>query len=146
MSPLAIQDFLRAEGIDLRLGARCISMRKENEGLSVGLDCLEGAPREQGTHLLLAVGRVPNTDDLGLDTAGIKTDSRGYIEVDEAFALPTLTSGRWATATARAPSPTPLTTTTRSSPTTCSRTPDENTPTAYRSMRSTRTRRLAASA
>ena len=82
---LEIQDFLRAEGIELRLGAQCISVQKEAEGLSVGLTCEEGAPREHGTHLLLAVGRVPNTDDLGLDAAGITTDKRGYIEVDESL-------------------------------------------------------------
>ena len=80
---LEIQRFLAAEGIQLRLHAKCISMQKEPEGLSVGLDCSEHPRREPGTHLLLAVGRVPNTDDLGLDLAGIKTDRRGYIEVDE---------------------------------------------------------------
>jgi len=80
---LAIQDFLRAEGIELRLGAECIGLRKEAEGLSIGLDCKDGTPREDGTHLLLAVGRTPNTGDLGLEAAGIKTDPRGYIEVDE---------------------------------------------------------------
>jgi pyruvate/2-oxoglutarate dehydrogenase complex dihydrolipoamide dehydrogenase (E3) component len=80
---VAIQEILRAEGIELRLGAECLSLHKEADGLSVGLDCSEGAPRERGTHLLLAVGRVPNTDDLGLDAAGVKTDKRGYIEVDE---------------------------------------------------------------
>lgn len=82
---LEIQDFLRAEGIELRLGAECINMRKEAEGLSVGLDCKDGPPRENGTHLLLAVGRVPNTGDLGLEAAGITVDPRGYIEVDEAL-------------------------------------------------------------
>ena len=80
---LEIQRFLADEGIGLRLHAECISARKEPEGLSVGLDCKEGAPREHGTHLLLAVGRVPNTADLGLEVAGIATDQRGYIEVDE---------------------------------------------------------------
>jgi pyruvate/2-oxoglutarate dehydrogenase complex dihydrolipoamide dehydrogenase (E3) component len=80
---LAIQDFLRAEGIELRLGAECLSVQKEADGVSVGVDCKEGAPRERGTHLLLAVGRVPNTDDLGLEAAGITTDKRGYIEVDD---------------------------------------------------------------
>ena len=80
---LEIQDFLRAEGIELRLDAKCISLQKEAEELSVGLSCKAGVPREPGTHVLLAVGRVPNTDDLGLDVAGIKTDKRGYIEVDE---------------------------------------------------------------
>ena len=82
---LEIQDFLRAEGIELRLEAECITVRKEAEGLSVGLSCQTGAEREHGTHLLLAVGRVPNTDDLGLETAGIRTDKRGYIEVDDAL-------------------------------------------------------------
>jgi pyruvate/2-oxoglutarate dehydrogenase complex dihydrolipoamide dehydrogenase (E3) component len=80
---LAIQDFLRAEGIALRLGAQCVSVHKEADGLSVGLECRQGGPSERGTHLLLAVGRVPNTDDLGLDAAGIKTNEHGYIEVDE---------------------------------------------------------------
>ncbi|MGH8764961.1 MAG: FAD-dependent oxidoreductase, partial [Burkholderiales bacterium] len=46
------------------------------------VDCADGAPRVAGSHLLLAVGRVPNTDDLGLDKAGVKLDARGYIEVD----------------------------------------------------------------
>jgi pyruvate/2-oxoglutarate dehydrogenase complex dihydrolipoamide dehydrogenase (E3) component len=82
---LEIQDFLREEGIELRLAAQCITAQKESEGLSVGLDCEAGPPRERGTHLLLAVGRVPNTDDLGLDAAGIATDKRGYVEVDEAL-------------------------------------------------------------
>ena len=78
-----IQAFLRAEGIGLRLDAQCISLHREAVGLSVGLSCKAGAPREHGSHLLLAVGRVPNTDDLGLESAGIVTDKRGYIEVDE---------------------------------------------------------------
>ncbi len=82
---LEIQDFLRAEGIELRLDAECITVQKEAEGLSLGLNCKSGAPREHGTHLLLAVGRVPNTDDLGLGAAGIATDKRGYIEVGEAL-------------------------------------------------------------
>lgn len=82
---LEIQRFFGDEGIKLRLHAECITLQKESDGLSVGLDCTKGAPRETGTHLLLAVGRVPNTDDLGLDVAGVKVDKRGYIEVDEAL-------------------------------------------------------------
>lgn len=82
---LEIQDFLRAEGIGLRLDAKCISVHTEAQGLSIGVDCADGSPRERGTHVLLAVGRVPNTDDLGLDAAGIAIDPRGYIEVDEAL-------------------------------------------------------------
>jgi pyruvate/2-oxoglutarate dehydrogenase complex dihydrolipoamide dehydrogenase (E3) component len=82
---LAIQDFLRAEGIALRLDATCISLAKTADGVSVGVTCKEGVPREDGSHVLLAVGRVPNTDDLGLDRAGIRTDQHGYIEVDESL-------------------------------------------------------------
>lgn len=78
-----IEHFLAAEGVAIRLGAKCISMRSEGGGVSVGLDCEDGAPREQGSHLLLAVGRVPNTDDLRLEAAGIDIDERGYIRVDE---------------------------------------------------------------
>jgi pyruvate/2-oxoglutarate dehydrogenase complex dihydrolipoamide dehydrogenase (E3) component len=78
-----IEDFLSAEGISLRLGAQCVSVHNAENGVSVGLDCKEGEPREHGSHVLLAVGRTPNTDDLGLDAAGIKTDGRGYIEVDD---------------------------------------------------------------
>jgi len=80
---LAIQDSLRAEGIELRLNATCISLHNEEEGVAVTVRCTEGVPRETGSHILLAVGRVPNTDDLGLDRAGIRTDGLGYIEVDE---------------------------------------------------------------
>jgi pyruvate/2-oxoglutarate dehydrogenase complex dihydrolipoamide dehydrogenase (E3) component len=81
----AVKELLEAEGIEVRLNAECLSVRKEAEGLSIGVDCKDGAERERGSHLLLAVGRVPNTDDLGLDAAGIRTDKRGYIEVDEAL-------------------------------------------------------------
>jgi pyruvate/2-oxoglutarate dehydrogenase complex dihydrolipoamide dehydrogenase (E3) component len=81
----AVQEILEAEGISIRLGAECLSARKTKTGISIGLGCKKGAPRASGTHLLLAVGRVPNTDDLGLDAAGIKTDKRGYVEVDEAL-------------------------------------------------------------
>jgi pyruvate/2-oxoglutarate dehydrogenase complex dihydrolipoamide dehydrogenase (E3) component len=79
----AVKEFLEAEGVDVRLGAECVSAQKTAAGVSIGVDCKEGEPRVHGSHLLLAVGRVPNTDDLGLDAAGIKTDERGYIEVDE---------------------------------------------------------------
>ncbi len=77
-----IEDFLSAEDITLRLGARCVSVEKTKEGVLVGLDCNEGLPSERGSHLLLAVGRRPNTDALGLEAAEIKTDERGYIVVD----------------------------------------------------------------
>jgi pyruvate/2-oxoglutarate dehydrogenase complex dihydrolipoamide dehydrogenase (E3) component len=81
----AIQEFLQAEGIRLALNAKCLALRKDGAGVAVGLECSEGPPLASGSHILLAVGRVPNTDDLGLDKAGIRTDARGYIEVDEAL-------------------------------------------------------------
>jgi pyruvate/2-oxoglutarate dehydrogenase complex dihydrolipoamide dehydrogenase (E3) component len=77
-----IEGFLSAEGISLRLGAKCISLHRGADGPAVGLDCKEGPPSEHGSHVLLAVGRVPNTDDLGLKAAGIELDERGYIKVD----------------------------------------------------------------
>jgi pyruvate/2-oxoglutarate dehydrogenase complex dihydrolipoamide dehydrogenase (E3) component len=79
----AVKEIMEAEGVQVRLKAECLSVQPEADGLSVGLECTQGAPRERGSHLLLAVGRVPNTDDLGLEAAGIRTDKRGYIEVDE---------------------------------------------------------------
>jgi len=80
---LAIQEFMQAEGIRFALNAKCLSLRRDGDGVSVGLDCSEGDSLARGSHVLLAVGRVPNTDDLGLDKAGVKTDARGFIEVDE---------------------------------------------------------------
>jgi pyruvate/2-oxoglutarate dehydrogenase complex dihydrolipoamide dehydrogenase (E3) component len=79
----AIREILEAEGIDVRTGAECLSVEREGNGVSIGVDCKEGEPRVSGSHLLLAVGRVPNTDDLGLERAGIATDERGNIKVDE---------------------------------------------------------------
>ena len=81
----AIREFLEAEGIAVRLDARCISLQKESYGISTGLECHAGAPREPASHVLIAVGRVPNTEDLGLDKAGIAVDARGYIQVDDAL-------------------------------------------------------------
>jgi pyruvate/2-oxoglutarate dehydrogenase complex dihydrolipoamide dehydrogenase (E3) component len=80
-----VKEIFEAEGIDVRLNAECISMEKVDNSISVSLACTEGAPHVSGTHVLLAVGRVPNTDDLGLEAAGIVTDKKGYIEVDEAL-------------------------------------------------------------
>ena len=78
-----VRQILEHEGIDVRLNAKCIAVEKRGGGISMQLDCSEDDPRIEGSHLLLAVGRRPNTDDLGLDRAGIKTDARGYIVVDD---------------------------------------------------------------
>ena len=81
----AVEEFLEAEGLEVRLDAQCLSAQPNGEGVAVRLACKEGDPSARGSHLLLAVGRVPNTDDLGLDAAGIAVDQRGYIEVDESL-------------------------------------------------------------
>ncbi|CAG2155209.1 putative pyridine nucleotide-disulfide oxidoreductase RclA [Cupriavidus yeoncheonensis] len=90
----AVREILEAEGIEIRLDANCLSARRDGDHIAVGLDCAAGAPDVHGSHLLLAVGRVPNTDDLGLDQAGVETDDRGYIKVDEQ--LRTKVPGIWA--------------------------------------------------
>lgn len=79
----AVREILESEGIDIRLNANCLTVRRDAGNVVVGLDCATGAREVAGSHLLLAVGRVPNTDDLGLDRAGVETDARGYIKVDE---------------------------------------------------------------
>jgi len=90
----AIEEILRGENIQIRLNAECISARKEGDRIVVGLDCADPIRRVEGSHLLLAVGRVPNTGDLGLDKAGVETDSAGYIKVDDQ--LRTSAAGIWA--------------------------------------------------
>ena len=90
----AIKQILEAEGIRVRTNAECISLRPAKEGVVVGVDCVEGPPEATGSHVLLAVGRRPNTDDLGLDQAGVAVDERGYIKVDDSLA--TSVPGIWA--------------------------------------------------
>ena len=79
----AVREVMENEGIDIRLNASCISVCKDGDGVAVGLKCEDGPPEVRGSHLLVAVGRRPNTDDLGLERAGIETDPRGYITVDD---------------------------------------------------------------
>ena len=90
----SIQDVLIAEGISLRLNARCIQLSGRAGAVTAHVDCADGSPSVDGTHLLLAVGRRPNTDDLGLDAAGIAHDERGFITVNER--LETNVEGVWA--------------------------------------------------
>jgi len=90
----AIKEILEAEGIAFRLNAKCIAIARRGDGVAVQMSC-DDEPREiVGSHLLLAVGRVPNTADLGLDKAGVATDARGYIVVDDE--LRTNVTGIWA--------------------------------------------------
>jgi pyruvate/2-oxoglutarate dehydrogenase complex dihydrolipoamide dehydrogenase (E3) component len=90
----AIRAILERDGVSVRTDALCIRLGAHPQGVSVGVDCLEGAPEVIGSDVLLAVGRRPNTDDLGLEAIGVATDPRGHIKVDDALA--TSVPGIWA--------------------------------------------------
>jgi len=78
-----VLEILRSDGVVVETSAECMRVEKRGAHIAVKLDCAGGAREVVGSHLLLAVGRVPNTDDLDLDKAGVKTDARGYILVDD---------------------------------------------------------------
>ncbi len=90
----AIRGIVEKEGITVRTSATCISFEKRGDRILAGVDCEENSEPAEGTHVLLAVGRKPNTDDLGLDKAGIEHDAHGYIKVDDQ--LRTSVPGIWA--------------------------------------------------
>jgi pyruvate/2-oxoglutarate dehydrogenase complex dihydrolipoamide dehydrogenase (E3) component len=85
---------LGREGVEIRSNAECMRVQKKGERIVIGLECQDGAPIAEGTHLLMAVGRSPNTHDLGLAEAGIEIDPRGFIRVDDE--LKTSAEGVWA--------------------------------------------------
>jgi pyruvate/2-oxoglutarate dehydrogenase complex dihydrolipoamide dehydrogenase (E3) component len=89
-----IRGIFEAEGITIRTSAECIRLGPGDPGVTVSVDCPEGPPDVVGSDVLLAVGRRPNTDDLGLDRAGVATDARGYVQVDDGLA--TNVPGIWA--------------------------------------------------
>jgi pyruvate/2-oxoglutarate dehydrogenase complex dihydrolipoamide dehydrogenase (E3) component len=90
----AIKKILEDEGIEVRLNAKCVSAEKQGDKIVARIDCDDDPKRVTGSHILLAVGRRPNTDDLGLDKAGIELDERGHIKVDDL--LRTNVPGVWA--------------------------------------------------
>ncbi len=90
----AVREILIDEGIEVRTSAACIGFKPLPNGVEISLDCATGEPFAEGSHVLLALGRLPNTDDLGLDLAGVAVDSRGYILVDDGLA--TTAAGIWA--------------------------------------------------
>lgn len=90
----SIKEILEAEGVNVRLEAECISATQKGDQITVNLDCKEGGREVTGTHLLLAIGRRPNTNDLGIEKAGLEVDQRGYIKVDDQ--LRTNVPGIWA--------------------------------------------------
>ena len=90
-----VQAILQREGVEVRLNATCIELtRLADEEVGVRLDCAVGAPEASGSHLLMAMGRTPNTDDLGLEKSGVARNEHGYILVDDQ--LRTNVPGIWA--------------------------------------------------
>jgi pyruvate/2-oxoglutarate dehydrogenase complex dihydrolipoamide dehydrogenase (E3) component len=90
----AIADILKAENIDIRVSSKVVAVKKQDADIAVTIETAGARSWVEGSHLLLAAGRRPNTDDLGLEKAGIVTDPRGYIEVDDQ--LRTSVPGVWA--------------------------------------------------
>jgi pyruvate/2-oxoglutarate dehydrogenase complex dihydrolipoamide dehydrogenase (E3) component len=90
----AIKEILENEGINIHLNAECVSGERVRDKVVARIDCDSGPREVTGSHILLAVGRRPNTDTLGLDKAGIDVDERGYIVVDDQ--LRTSVPGIWA--------------------------------------------------
>ncbi len=89
-----IRAILEGEGISVRTGAECIQLASHPDGVKVHVSCTQGPPDVFGSHVLLAVGRKPNTDDLDLAKAGVETDKRGYVTVNDR--LETNVEGIWA--------------------------------------------------
>lgn len=90
----AVRQILETEGITVRTGVDCIGFARRGEDVEVRVDCAEDAQPIVASHVLMAVGRRPNTDDLGLEAAGVAVDARGYITVDDK--LQTTVPGIWA--------------------------------------------------
>ena len=90
----AVADFLKEEGIDVRVDSKVVGVEKEGNAIAVKVESAGTVSQVVGTHVLVAIGRRPNTDDLGLDKADIATDARGYIQVDDQ--LRTSAAGIWA--------------------------------------------------
>jgi len=90
----AVAEFLKEEGIDVRVDSKVIGVEKQGNGIAVKIESTGKISQVVGTHVLVAIGRQPNTDDLDLDKAGIATDPRGYIQVDDQ--LRTNVPGIWA--------------------------------------------------
>jgi pyruvate/2-oxoglutarate dehydrogenase complex dihydrolipoamide dehydrogenase (E3) component len=90
----SIRDILAREGIDIRLNSDCISVATAGDGIVAHVGSADAGPEVCGSHLLVALGRRPNTDDLGLENTGVMRDERGYIQVDNE--LRTAVPGIWA--------------------------------------------------
>ena len=89
-----VKEILQGEGVGIRLNAECTRVGRSGDEITVRVDCTDGSPEIVGSHLLLAVGRTPNTDSLDLESAGVAMDTRGFIPVDDQ--LRTNVPGIWA--------------------------------------------------
>jgi pyruvate/2-oxoglutarate dehydrogenase complex dihydrolipoamide dehydrogenase (E3) component len=90
----AVAEFLKEEGIDVHVDSNVVGVEKQGNSIVVKIESAGKSSHVVGTHLLVAIGRRPNTDDLGLDKAGIAADPHGYIQVDDQ--LRTNVPGIWA--------------------------------------------------
>lgn len=91
----AIREILETEKIDFRLKTKVSGIKKQKDGkIKLSLDSSNGAKTLTASHFFVAVGRKPNTDDLGLESVGVKVDERGIVKVDENLA--TNVEGIWA--------------------------------------------------
>jgi pyruvate/2-oxoglutarate dehydrogenase complex dihydrolipoamide dehydrogenase (E3) component len=90
----AIRDILAQEDIDICLSSKATEAVKQNGGVRLSVETPGGPKEISGSHLLLAIGRRPNTDDLGLDAAGVETEKIGYVKTDDE--LRTNVQGIWA--------------------------------------------------
>jgi pyruvate/2-oxoglutarate dehydrogenase complex dihydrolipoamide dehydrogenase (E3) component len=75
----SLKEALEEEGMSFRFGARTTKIAKTHEGVEVTIEKKDGTETLKGSHLLVAIGQTPNSDDLGLDKAGIETDQAGFI-------------------------------------------------------------------
>jgi pyruvate/2-oxoglutarate dehydrogenase complex dihydrolipoamide dehydrogenase (E3) component len=90
----AVAEFLKEEGIDVRVDSKVVGVERQGNSIAVTIESAGKISQVVGTHVLVAIGRRPNTDDLGLDKVGIATDPHGYIQVDDQ--LRTNVPGIWA--------------------------------------------------
>lgn len=90
----ALRQILEEDGIEVRTGCRATRVETHGNGVRLHVEDDAGDHAVDATHLLVAVGREPNADDLGLEAAGIERDSRGFVAVDDQ--LRTTADGVWA--------------------------------------------------
>lgn len=90
----AVKDLLEGEGIDIQVGTECLAFAMEGERIRARGLCGPDSPEVLCSHVLVATGRRPNTDDLGLASAGVRTDARGFVEVNDR--LESSVAGIWA--------------------------------------------------